>query len=167
MLEVPCCNLSDNQTFIIDCRVTPRRAASLSRESIIHIGKSTLTLFCACKGLLALVRSKLLVISLPSSNFLSRLLAFIQIYLFYSRPSDRNYSNVVISISNDSGPMYWSNSPDDNKSRFILSFSRDLQKIWVIPKRLSLNKVYSVFFLILSTFFRVKFKLIHGIKNIP
>src|SRR5690606_34276299 len=102
LLEVPCCSLSDNHTLIIDCRVTPRRAASLSRDSIIHIGKSTLTRFCACKGLLALERSRSFEISLPSSNFLSRLLAFIQIYLFNSGPSDRNYSDIVISISNDS-----------------------------------------------------------------
>jgi hypothetical protein len=45
LLAACCSNLSTNQTFIIDCRVTPIRLAALSRESITQEGKSTLILF--------------------------------------------------------------------------------------------------------------------------
>ena len=43
---------------MIDCRVTPRRDASLSRDSIIQVGKSTFTLFCNWLGRLIEDKSK-------------------------------------------------------------------------------------------------------------
>ena len=73
---------SASHTLIMDWRVTPKRLASLSRDSIIHVGKSTFTRRCSWFGLFIFDKSRSETMSLPSSNFLSRLLAFIQFYLF-------------------------------------------------------------------------------------
>lgn len=70
-------SLSANQTFIIDCLVTPRRLASSSRESTIQFGRSTLTRFCERPGRTAFERSRCSEIFSPLSNFLSNSLAFI------------------------------------------------------------------------------------------
>src|SRR5271157_5513804 len=78
-------NRSATHTFMIDCRGTPKRRASLSRDLIIHSGKSTLTLLIACPGLCAPENSKYLVISSPLSNRLSKSVAFINIRLFLPR----------------------------------------------------------------------------------
>jgi len=46
LLATSDCSLSTNQTLIIDWRVTPIRAASLSREFTTQEGKSTFRRFC-------------------------------------------------------------------------------------------------------------------------
>ena len=79
---------SASHTLIMDCRVTPSFPASRSRDSIIHVGKSTFTRFCSRKTRLALDTSNAAVISAPSSNCLSRVLAFIECYLLSPRSAD-------------------------------------------------------------------------------
>jgi hypothetical protein len=45
--EFTFCKRSAIHTFMIDCRVTPSRRASLSNDRIIHVGKSTFTRRCS------------------------------------------------------------------------------------------------------------------------
>gem|GEM_PF-272537 len=47
LLEATCSRRSASHTLITDWRVTPKRPASRSRDSIIQVGKSTLTRHCS------------------------------------------------------------------------------------------------------------------------
>lgn len=61
---------STSQTLMIDCRVTPIRAASRSRDSTTHAGKSTLIRFWSWFIRRAVERSRSpRMSSFPSSNF--------------------------------------------------------------------------------------------------
>ena len=127
LLTAVCSNLSASQTLIIDCLVTPTRLASLSRPSTIQAGKSTLTLFCSARGRRAFVRSNESVMSLPSSNFRSKVLALIQCHLFFSRPSNRDQSDFTISVSNYSRPVFLVDNTDCEKPWLVQSFRRNFQ----------------------------------------
>ncbi len=102
-----CSNLSASQILMIDCRGTPSRLASLSRERIIQSGKSTLTLFCSFAGRPAFERSRCLVRSFPSSNALSKSLAFIYFNLLMSCSAHRDNSYVLTTICDNSRPVVY------------------------------------------------------------
>jgi len=60
-----CFSRSANHTLMMDCRVTPIRPASSSRDWIIHWGRSTLTLRCASAGRDSLLKSSSSIIEDP------------------------------------------------------------------------------------------------------
>src|SRR5690554_3024053 len=152
---------------MIDWRVTPSRPASLSKDSIIQVGKSTFTRFCSWRGRRAFERSKASVMSLPLSNSESNFLAFIDCYLLYSRATNRDYSDVVVSRGYYSGPMLLAYTPDNKKPRLIQCFCWYFNEIRVIPKSLGRVKVYAMLIKVGLTLFVIVFEISHGIKNIP
>ena len=115
----PFCSLSAIQTLMMDCRVTPRRLASLSKRSIIHAGKSTLTRLCSLPGLLARERSRNFEISSPPSNFLSSSLAFINLDILFPRSPDRDNADLFIAIRDNRRPMIVAYFTDEQISRLI------------------------------------------------
>ena len=66
-----CWRRSPSHIFITDWCDTTRRVASLSSESIIQTGKSTLTRFCSSLGRRALEKSRSSIMLSPLSNFFS------------------------------------------------------------------------------------------------
>ena len=115
----PFCSLSAIQTLMMDCRVTPRRLASLSKRSIIQAGKSTLTRLCSWPGLLACYKSRNFEISSPSSNLLSNSLAFINLDLLFPRSPDRDNADLFIAIRDNRRPMIVAYFTDEQISRVI------------------------------------------------
>src|SRR5208283_2525880 len=97
-------NLSANQSLMSDCRVTPRRRASRSRESTIHAGKSTLTRLASVPTRRARFRSRCSVTRAPLSNLRSNVFAFINRHLLRARTPYGNQPNIFISPRYDRGP---------------------------------------------------------------
>ena len=121
LFETDCSKRSASQTLIMDCRVTPSREASLSRESIIHVGKSTFTRLCFWLGRLIADKSSSPTISaLLSSNFLSKSLAFLDHHLGFSGSPSRNNSNIPCAIGYDSRPVLVSDFTDNKISELTL-----------------------------------------------
>src|SRR5690606_1193934 len=78
------------------------RAASRSSDSTTQDGKSTLMRFCSWLARRAVDKSRSSMMSFsPSSNFLSKSLAFIHLYLSFSRTPYRNEPNCSVSVSDD------------------------------------------------------------------
>ena len=158
---------SASQTLMIDCRVTPRRPASRSSPSIIHVGKSTFTRLCSCIGRRAPARSSAADTLLPASKSRSKFLAFIQRHLVVTRPADRNNSNGIAARRDDSRPELRVDATDDQPPWLILGSCRDLQKVWVFPQALGLDKVDPMFLQIRRALSRVELKCHIGMENIP
>jgi hypothetical protein len=114
---------------MIDWRVTPNLDASLSKDSIIQIGKSTLTLRCDWLGRLILERSKDAEMSFSLSNSESNFLAFIYFDLFNSGSSHGDDSYALISMGDYGGPVFIKNLPNHEIARLIDSLGRNLQEI--------------------------------------
>ncbi len=128
-----CSSRSAIHTLMIDWRVTPRRAASWSSDSIIQVGKSTLTRRCCCAGRRSVVRSRLGERSLPSSNFRSNVLAFIESNLLRARPADRDQPDSAVPVGDDRGPEHARDASDDEKTRFVIGPRLDLEQHVVGP----------------------------------
>lgn len=146
LLEANCSRRSASQTLMMDWRVTPNRLASLSRDSIIHSGKSTFTLLCFCKGRRALAMSKTALTSLPLSKSESNFFAFIQNHLFRPRPANRDDANVFAAVCDDRSSVLIFDSANDHESGFISRFCRNLNQIRIAPKILGLKKINTMFF---------------------
>ena len=151
---------------MIDWRGTPRRRASLSRDLIIHSGKSTLTRLIPWPGLRAPENCRYFVMSSPLSNRLSKSLAFIKLHLFLPRATHRDDPNLLLSVSDNCGPVFPVDATYDQKPRFVRCPSSDLKKIWIIPKRLGGLKINAMLHFVHNAFVGIKLEL-HGIESIP
>lgn len=88
---------SDNQTLMMDWRVTPMREACLSSSEIIQLGKSTLTRRGTRPGRVALSQSRNSPMSSPSSKRRSSSSAVIVAFCFFvSCPAWRQLLTAVI-----------------------------------------------------------------------
>ncbi len=150
----------------MDCRVTPKRPASRSRDSIIQVGKSTFTRLVALDERLAWVRSRYLVRSSPCSNLWSKLFAFIESNLLYSRPANRDDPDSCPTIGDYSGPGSVSDLSDDEKPRLVFSTCWNFQTIWVMPEVLGSDKTDSMLLLVRLALGLVKLERDHGIETI-
>src|SRR5690606_4811153 len=117
--DVVCSSRSASQTLIMDCRVTPSRPASRSRDSIIQVGKSTFTLFCSWSGRRALLTSRAAVMSLSSSKSASNFLAFIQCYLFRPGAANGNDTNPLATVCYDRRPVLAAQASNHQKPGLI------------------------------------------------
>ena len=123
-----CPSRSASQRLISDCRVTPSRRASRSRESTIHAGKSTLTRFASAPMRFAFPRSSTSTTDSPQSNFQSNVLALINCHLIVPGAPDGNQANRVATPSNCRRPKFFTDLPNQQPARLIRSPSRNLQQ---------------------------------------
>src|SRR5690606_2051830 len=102
-------------------------------DSTTQVGKSTFIRFCSWLARRAVDRSRSLMMSfLPCSNFLSKSLAFIQLYLSFARTPYRNEPDCSVAVGDDGRPMLLTNKGCDQRSRLIIRLGSDLQQVRVI-----------------------------------
>src|SRR5690606_32780982 len=99
--------------------------------------------------------------STPSSNFLSKSLAFIQLHLFFARASDRDQPNPPVPVGDDSRPMPVLNAADDQEAPLSVRSGAHFQKSGVFPQCLRCQEIDTVLCLINQTFIVVKFEIRH------
>lgn len=142
MLTSPCSTfiLSDIQTFIMDCRVTPMRFAYESSESIIQFGRSTFTRRCPKLGRCAFLVSRNSEMSSPSSKRRSSSLAVIVDSFFaISCPSTGYDSNFSFSSREYRSPKHARMSGDQGLARFGFASGWQLKSGDILPKFLCLS----------------------------
>lgn len=150
---------SEIHTLMMDCRVTPKRAASLSREWIIHAGKSTFTRRGSSFVLLARAMSRNSKTLFPASKRASNSLAFIKFSLLTAGASDGNNADASAAPGDNRRPVFSTHLPYYQGPRFILALKRNLQQLRIIPERLSLHEIKSMLFFVYLTLLLIKFKI--------
>src|SRR5690606_18643078 len=153
---------------MIDCRVTPMRAASRSSASTTQAGKSTFMRFWSWLTRRAVDRSSSSATSFrPTSNLRSKSLAFIKLYLCSAGPPDRDKADAPSPVRYNGRPMPVSDPPYKQISLFILCPGPNLQQIRVTPERLGSLEVDPVLVQVGAAFLLVEFKLVHEYKLFP
>src|SRR5690606_9797184 len=95
--------------------------------------------------------------STPSSNFLSKSLAFILLHLFLATASDRDQPNPPVPVGDDSRPMPVHNAGDDQDAPLSVRSGAHIQQSGVFPQCLRCQDIATVLCLINQAFIVVKF----------